>query len=189
VRRLIGPLLGLLLLPACVAASQTDYRIDPTTSQATFQVRLLWLDHVGGNFTHVDGEVVPGPRQDSWVVDATIPVDSVNMSSRRMRRWLLEPSFFDANHHPTIHFVSDPFEQAELDSGGTLTGYLTLRGVTAPIQFAVQPAHCAQLILDPCRIVLHGSLQRSTFGMTSDRVAVSDNVDLNLNITLQRESR
>jgi hypothetical protein len=37
--------------------------------------------------------------------------------------------------------------------------------------------------------VLRGSLQRSTFGMTSDRVALSDNVDLNLSITLQPENR
>jgi polyisoprenoid-binding protein YceI len=184
VRRLIGLLLG--LLPAFVAASQTDYRIDSASSQATFQVRLLWLDHINGNFTDVEGEVTPGPQHDSWVVDAFIPVDSVNMSSKRLRRWLLEPSFFDAGRHPIIHFVSNPIDQAQLDRGGTLTGYLTMRGVTAPIQFAVQPVHCEQL---PCRIVLSGSLQRSTFGMTSDRVALSDSVDLNINITLQPENR
>jgi polyisoprenoid-binding protein YceI len=185
--RAIGLLLG--LLPVCATASETDYRIDPATSQATFQVRLLWLEHVDGHFTQVDGEVVPGPHADSWVVDATIPVESVDMSSKRIRRWVLAPSFFDAGHHPTIHFVSDPIAQAELDRGGTLTGYLTLRGVTAPIQFAVEPVHCEQPPPTPCRITLHGSLQRSKFGMNADRVALSDNVDLNLNITLQPESR
>jgi polyisoprenoid-binding protein YceI len=184
VRRLVWLLL--LVLPACAAAYETDYRIDPAASQATFKVRLLWLDHVNGNFTDVEGEVVPGPQHDSWVVDASIPVDSVNMSSKRLRRWLLEPSFFDAGHHPTIHFVSNPIDQTDLDRGGTLTGYLTMRGITAPIQFAVQPVHCELL---PCRIVLSGSLQRSTFGMTSDRVALSDSVDLNINITLQPENR
>jgi polyisoprenoid-binding protein YceI len=182
-------LLLLLLLPACAAASETDYRIDPTTSQATFQVRLLWLEHINGNFTQVIGDVVPGPDMDSWVVDATIPVESVTMPTKRIRRWVLAPDFFDAEHHPTIHFVSNPIEQAELDRGGTLTGYLTLRGVTAPIQFAVQPVHCEQFALSPCRILLRGSVHRSTFGMTSDRLALSDSVDLNLSITLQREIR
>jgi polyisoprenoid-binding protein YceI len=178
-----------VVLPACAAASETDYRIDPAASQAAFQVRLLWLEHINGNFTQVIGEVVPGPHGDSWVVDATIPVDSVSMPTKRIRRWVLAPDFFDAGHHPTIHFVSDPIAQAELDHGGTLTGYLTLRGVTAPIQFAVQPIQCEQLPLSSCRILLHGSLQRSAFGMTSDRLALSDSVDLNLSITLQRESR
>jgi polyisoprenoid-binding protein YceI len=179
----------LLLLTGAAAGNEIDYRIDPTASQATFQVRLLWVDHINGNFTQVVGDVVPGPLPDSWVVDATIPVDSVAMSSNRMRRLLLAPSFFDADHHPTIHFVSDPIAQGDLDRGGMLSGYLTLRGVTAPIQFAVQPVHCEQLAPTPCRITLHGNLQRSTFGMTSDRLALSDSVDLNLSITLQRENR
>lgn len=177
------------LLPAVLAAHETDYRIDPETSQASFQVRVLWVEHVGGNFTQVAGEVAPGPQPDSLVVHAVIPVQSVTMPSKRMRRWVLAPAFFDAEHHPQIHFVSDPVAVAELDNGGTVTGNLTVRGVTAPIQFAVQPAHCDQPAPTPCRITLHGSLQRSTFGMTSDRLALSDSVELNLSITLQRENR
>ncbi len=97
--------------------------------------------------------------------------------------------FFDAGHHPVIHFVSDPIAQAQLDQGGTLTGYLTLRGVTAPIQFTVQPSHCESPVAAPCQILLTGRVHRSTFGMNSDRLALSDSVDLNLSITLQPESR
>ncbi|WP_284319755.1 YceI family protein [Dyella acidisoli] len=181
----------LLLFPLSLlaATNKTDFRIDPDTSQAMFRVRLLWLESVNGHFTHVDGDLAPGPNPGSWVVNATIPVDSVAMPTSRMRQWVLAPSFFDAQHHPTIHFVSNPIAQNELDDGGTLTGYLTLRGVTAPIHFALQPAHCAQLAPAPCRILLRGNLQRSTFGMTSNRLALSDSVDLNLSITLQRETR
>lgn len=181
----------LWLLPAVLSAAtaQANYYIDPDASQAMFRVRLFWLDRVKGHFTRVDGDVAPGPRPDSWVVDATIPVDSVTMSTSLLRQWVLAPSFFDAQHHPVIHFVSNPFEQDELDRGGTLTGYLTLRGVTAPIHFAVDPAHCTQFTTASCTIVLRGNLRRSTFGMTSDRVALSDSVDLNLSITLQRGTR
>jgi polyisoprenoid-binding protein YceI len=185
-RRLI--VLGFSLLPVLAIAGETDYRIDPAESEATFQVRVLWLEHVNGDFTQVSGDVAPGPLPDSWVVDATVPVRDVTMPTARMRKWVLAPAFFDAEHHPVIHFVSNPIEQAELDHGGTLTGYLTLRGVTAPIQFSVQPIHCDSAST-PCRIVLHGSLQRSTFGMNSDRFALSDSVDLNLNITLRPENR
>ncbi|GLQ50069.1 YceI family protein [Dyella flava] len=182
-------LLCLLLLPAFVAAGETDFRIDPTASQASFKVRLLWLDHVDGGFTQVIGDVLPGPQPGSWVVDATIAVKSVSMPTSRIRAWVLAPAFFDAEHHPTIHFVSDPITETDLDHGGTLTGYLTLRGVTAPMHFSLQPIHCETLALSPCHITLHGRLRRSAFGMTSDRLALSDSVDLNLSITLQRESR
>jgi polyisoprenoid-binding protein YceI len=190
VRRIaLAPLLFLLLAGGAVAGSETDYRIDPAASEATFQVRLLWLDHINGDFTQVIGDVVPGPLPDSWVVNATIPVDSVAMSSKLLRQWVLAPSFFDAGHHPDIHFTSNPIEQGELDHGGMLTGYLTLRGVTAPVQFTVQPVHCEQLAPTSCRITLHGNVHRSTFGMTSDRLALSDRVELNLSITLERENR
>jgi polyisoprenoid-binding protein YceI len=182
-------LLWLLPLPLLAATAGTDYRIDPDSSEAVFRVRLFWLDKVNGQFTHVDGDVVPGPHPESWVVNATIPVKSVAMSSARMRKLLLDPSFFDAQHHPTIRFVSDPFAQGDLDHGGTLTGYLTLRGVTAPIRFAMEPMHCDRPATASCKIVLRGALQRSTFGMTSNRLALSDNVDLNLSITLQPENR
>jgi polyisoprenoid-binding protein YceI len=178
-----------LLWSASAAASASEYRIDPATSQATFQIRLLWLDHVNGHFTQVAGDVMPGPQPDSWVVDATIAVNSVAMSSTYLRQWVLAPTFFDAEHHPIIHFVSNPIAQAEWDRGGTMSGYLTLRGVTVPIQLIAQPVHCEQLVIAPCRIVLHGNLRRSAFGMTSDRLALSDSVDLNLSITLQRENR
>jgi polyisoprenoid-binding protein YceI len=184
-----GASLLFLLLPALAAAIETDYRIDPATSQATFEVRLFWVDSIDGHFTQVAGDVLPGPHADSWVVDATITVDSVAMSSSHMRQWVLAPSFFDAGHHPVIHFVSDPVAKAELDHGGMLSGYLTMRGVTAPVRFVVQPVHCERLVNEPCRILLHGHLHRSTFGMTSDRLALSDSVELNLSITLQHESR
>jgi polyisoprenoid-binding protein YceI len=166
-----------------------DCRIDSSNSKATFRVRLFWLDKVNGEFTHVDGDVVTGPQPDSRVVNATIPVDSVSLPSTRMRQLLLAPSFFDVQHHPIIHFVSDPFALHDLEHGGTLTGHLTLRGVTAPIHFNMQPVQCQQPVTAPCKIVLRGTLRRSTFGMTSDRLALSDSVDLNLNITLQPETR
>lgn len=184
-------LLLLLSLPLSLSAAPTgsDYRIDSTTSEAMFRVRLFWLDKVNGEFTHVDGDVEQGPQPNSWVVNATIPVDSVAVPSTRMRQLLLAPSFFDVQHHPTIHFVSNPIAQGELAHGGTLTGYLTMRGITAPIQFAVEPVQCRHQVTTPCRIVLRGMVQRSTFGMTSDRFALSDSVDLNLNITLQPDTR
>lgn len=184
-------LMLLLLLPSPLfaAAGASGYHINPAASEATFQVRLFWLDNVNGHFTRVDGDVAPGPHPESWIVNATILVDSVAMPSQRMRKMLLAPSFFDAEHHPAIHFISNPIAQSELTGGGTLTGYLTLRGITAPIQFAMEPERCAQLASAPCRILLRGNLQRSTFGMTSNRVAISDRVDLNLSITLQRETR
>jgi polyisoprenoid-binding protein YceI len=183
------------LLPALplTAPPPTGYRIDSAHSQAAFGVRLLWLHEINGRFRHIDGAVLPGPQAGTVVVSADIAVDSVVMDSARMRRWVLAPEFFDAADYPDIRFVSDPLPQAVLEHGGPLPGRLSLRGVTAPVSFTLHPLHCEGAPPAPCRIALNGALQRSGFGLTAHRTALSDRVELTLAIALSplpsRESR
>jgi len=162
----------------------SGYRIDDARSRADFGVRLLWLHEIVGHFRHIDGTVLPGPRPDTMVVSADIAVDSVAMDSERTRRWLLAPEFFDAKDYPFIHFVSDPLPRSLLDDGGTLPGRLGLRGVTEPVSFVLHPMHCTHALPATCRISLSGSLQRSDFGMSAHRAALSDKVELDLAIVL-----
>jgi polyisoprenoid-binding protein YceI len=97
---------------------------------------------------------------------------------------VLAPEFFDAADYPDIRFVSDPLPQAVLERGGPLPGRLSLRGVTAPVSFTLHPLHCEGAPPAPCRIALNGALQRSGFGMTAHRTALSDQVELSLTIAL-----
>jgi polyisoprenoid-binding protein YceI len=174
------------LLPALPLAAPppAGYRIDSAHSQAAFGVRLLWLHEINGRFRHIDGAVLPGLQPGTVVVSADIAVDSVAMDSARMRRWVLAPEFFDAADYPDIRFVSDPLPQAVLEHGGPLPGRLSLRGVTAPVSFTLHPLHCEGAPPAPCRIALNGALQRSGFGMTAHRTALSDQVELSLAIAL-----
>lgn len=174
-----------LLLPALpVHAAFPGYRIDSTRSQAVFTVRLLWLHEFDGRFGHIDGAVLAGPREGTVVVSAAIAVDSVAMSSPRMRRWVLSREFFDGADYPFIRFVSDPLPQDVLERGGTMPGRLSLRGVTAPVRFQLHPLRCDGAPPAPCRIALDGSLRRGDFGMDAHRTALSDQVRLNLAIAL-----
>ncbi|GAB3790898.1 YceI family protein [Dyella agri] len=172
-------LLALALLPP--TAHGADYRIDSAHSQATFSTHLLWRE-ILGRFSRIDGTLRDGPQAGSVVVDARIDVASLSADTPASRRRMLAPEFFDAAQFPLIHFVSDPFPLATLERGGALPGRLSLRGVTAPVRFTLQPLHCAPAA---CRVVLVGQLQRSTFGMTSLRAIVSDHVELRLDIALQ----
>jgi len=168
---------------AAPAARYTDYRINPTRTQATFAVRLLWLRTISGRFTIIAGEVKLDQRGHA-VIDARITVDSVAMESDRLRRWVLAPEFFDAAQYPTIRFLSDPVPLAKLISGGELDGQLSLRGITLPVQFELLPATCATLTAATCLIEARGSVSRSAFGMSSHRTALSNHVDLGLSIAL-----
>ncbi|MEW9625883.1 YceI family protein [Rhodanobacter geophilus] len=175
-------LLALVLLPP--TAHGADYRIDNAHSQATFSVRLLWRE-IHGRFSRIDGTLHDSLPAGSMVVDARIDVASLGADTPASRRRMLAPEFFDAARHPLIHFVSDPFPLATLEHGGALPGRLSLRGVTAPVRFALQPLRCAPTA---CRVALVGQLQRSAFGMTSHRATVADDVELRLDIALQSAS-
>ena len=189
-RRRFGPWLStllLLLLPPLSSAAPR-YRIDNARSQAGFSVRLLWLREIDGRFARLDATLQPGPQADTLVVDARIMVDSVAMESPRLRRWVLAPEFFDAAQHPVIRFVSVPLPRRELERGGELPGWLSLRGVTRPVRFVLQALRCDSARPATCRVGLNGSVQRSDFGMSGHRAALSDQVKLNLVIVLSSVS-
>lgn len=175
-----------LALTAAPALHAADYRIDPARSHAEFGVRLLWLSQVTGSFERIDGEVTLSARRDQAVVDARIAVDSIQMSSERFRRWVLAPEFFDVARYPVIHFVSEPVPLASLERGGELYGTLTLRGVSRPARFELLPSSCPLEQPQACRIEVRGDIQRSDFGMTGHRTALSDQVRLGLLIAINR---
>ncbi|KRF00533.1 hypothetical protein ASG87_12610 [Frateuria sp. Soil773] len=188
-RRIRVALLGLAgLLLAAGPACGTDYRIDSSRSQADFGVRLLWLHTVNGRFDRLAGDIHVDP-QGMAQVDAHIAVESLAMSSARVRRWVLAPEFFDSARYPSIRFLSAPLPFATLARGGALDGRLSLRGVTRPVSFELLPARCADGDAQPCLIRVHGQLSRSAFGMDSHRTALSDQVDLDLLIVLDPATR
>ncbi|HET6433003.1 YceI family protein [Dyella sp.] len=182
--RAARPLLLVLMLLACASVRGADYRIDTARSHAEFSVRLLWVRQINGRFTEIHGEVTLSPLRDSAVVEATVAVDSVAMASARLRRWVLDPEFFDVRRFPQIHFVSAPLAVRSLDRGGELPGWLTMRGVTRPVQFRLEPASCTLARGSVCRIEVRGSVHRSDYGMDGHSTAVSDTVQLGLLITL-----
>lgn len=180
---LLALALALIAAPALRAA---DYRIDPLRSHAEFGVRLLWLSQVTGSFEHIDGDVTLSVKRDRAVVDARIAVDSIRMSSDRFRRWVLAPEFFDVARYPSIRFVSEPVPVATLERGGELFGTLTLRGISRPARFELLPSPCPLERPQDCRIEVRGDVQRSDFGMTGHRAALSDQVRLGLVIAIDR---
>jgi polyisoprenoid-binding protein YceI len=163
-------------------------RIDDSRSHVDFGVRLLWLRNVEGRFQQIDGEVSVSPHHDEARVQARINVSSIQMDSERFRRWVMAPEFFDAEHYPTIYFRSAPIPLSLFEQGGALDGTLTIRGISRSVRFQIQPSGTPCLATaQACVINLSGSLQRSDFGMLGHRTALSDRVDLGLQIALQPE--
>lgn len=175
---------AIALLMSAAPLSAADLRIDPLRSRAEFGVRLLWVSTIRGSFDSIRGEISIDRMAQTAVVSADIATDSIRMESARLRRWVLAPEFFDAEHHPLIHFESLPTPLERLHRGGEVQGSLTMRGVTRPVTFRLQGSRCPSSALAGCVMQLQGTIDRTDFEMRGRRGALSDRVNLGMAIVL-----
>jgi polyisoprenoid-binding protein YceI len=181
--RLLLSAIALLLSAAPLYAA--DLRIDPVRSKAEFSVRLLWVTSVAGSFQGIRGDLTTDPATATAVVRADIDTENIQMESARLRRWVLAPEFFDAEHHPRIHFVSQATPLVLLSHGGEVTGELTIRGVTRPVTFRLMANRCPRESMAGCVLQLQGIIDRTDFGMLGRRGALSDRVNLGMAIVIE----
>jgi polyisoprenoid-binding protein YceI len=181
-RLLLSAIAMVLLASPAIAA---DLRIDPVRSKAEFSVRLLWVTSVTGHFEGIRGDLTTDPATATAVVRADIDTESIKMESGRLRRWVLAPEFFDAEHHKSIHFVSQPTSLALLSRGGDVAGDLTIRGVTRPVTFRLMANRCPPEAMAGCVLQLQGIIDRTDFGMLGRRGALSDRVTLGMAIVIE----
>jgi aryl carrier-like protein len=74
-----------------------------------------------------------------------------------------------------VMFISRPYDESLLVSGGDLAGELSIRGITRPKTLQVAPSTCARPARD-CDVVATGAVRRSDYDMDDWMMAVSDRV-------------
>lgn len=180
-------LLLALALPAATLAAPAEGTaaearpFDPAHSRVGFQLSTRWGRRLRGTFPGYEGEVVvhPGGRR-----EVRVRLDSARMEITghpRYTRWARGPEFFDAARFPAIEFRSETYEEALLLEGGPLHGTLTMRGITRPVRFVVEPSTCGRPGRD-CDVVAHGEVDRANFGMDAWQVAVDREVRFDLRV-------
>ena len=167
---------------AAQAPTAQKLNLDSTRSHAAFEVRVLFLIGLHGDFSTVRGALSVDRAGGSASVDALIDTNTVRMRNRRYENWTKSAEFFDAQHFPQIHFVSDPFPLARFADGGKIEGVLTIRGATQRATFELAPATCASPLAGACAVDATGTIRRSDFGMRSRRGTLSDKIDLSFAI-------
>jgi polyisoprenoid-binding protein YceI len=119
------------------AAVATSWKIDPSHSHAEFAVRHLMISTVKGRFAEVTGTLTGDDADpDRASIELTIPVAGIDTREERRDAHLRSADFFDADHHPAITFRSSKIVKA--GPGFTVTGDLTIRGVTRPVTLLVE---------------------------------------------------
>jgi polyisoprenoid-binding protein YceI len=129
---------GILALAAPLALAQTSTWIpDKAHSEVTFSIVHMSLSKVRGHFGNVDGKIL---LNDSDVtkssVDVIIDVNAIDTGNSMRDADLKSSNFFDVSKFPTATFTSTSV--AKHGSGLTVTGNLTLHGVTKPVVLEVE---------------------------------------------------
>ncbi len=176
-------------------AQATNWKIDPAHSAADFSIRHLGLSNVHGHFGGVNGTITLDPADLTKAsVNATVDVTTVDTGMPQRDTHLKSADFFDVAKYPTMTFVSKSV--AKSADGYTVTGDLTMHGVTKPVVLALDPSK-EQIGPDgkPRRgFEATTTLNRQDFGMKwngalkSGDAVLSDDVKVTLDVEAVKEA-
>jgi len=119
--------------PALVPAVAKTYTFGPEASSIDFIGSKVTGSHKGGfkkftgEFNVIEDHLVPAGNK------VVIDTDSLWSDADRLTGHLKSPDFFDAAKFPTTTFITTGIEKGATNS--TVTGNLTLHGVTKQISF------------------------------------------------------
>lgn len=167
-------------------AEMATYELDPEHTTVFFLV-----DHIGyaktlGVFTTVSGSFVyDADSKELGDVDVSIESASVLSFNEARDAHVRKPDFLDTKKHPTITFAASG-GNATSDTGGTVTGDLTVLGTARPVTLDVTLNKAETYPFGHKRDVLglsmRTSINRSDFGMTYgvDNNLVGDEVTIQI---------
>ena len=184
----IAALAWLALPPGRADAAPVHYRIDATHSSVQFAVSHLAFARITGRFDQLQGEFSYDPAHvEKSSARMTVQAESVDTGHGERDTKLRSDDFFDAAHFPAIRFESKSI-RGKVDDF-TLTGELTLLGVTRPVSFQVHKSGEGR---DPWGGYRSGfeattTLKRSDFGMRYLLGSVGDEITVTIDIEGIRE--
>jgi polyisoprenoid-binding protein YceI len=116
----------------------TTWKIDPAHTDVSFSAKHMMITTVRGKFARVEGslELDEGEARNSG---GEIRVEAASLSTGFEARdqHLRSADFFDVEAHPWIVFRATRIEPNS-DPTYTVTGDVTIRGVTRPVTFDVE---------------------------------------------------
>jgi polyisoprenoid-binding protein YceI len=155
------------------------YEIDTRSSTVRFRTRHLFgLGPVRGSFAIRAGTVdiaepLPGSR-----IRAEIDAASFRTGNAARDTAVRSARFLDAGTHPDMTFAS------ERTDGSTLTGTLTVRGVTRPVTLSVDQPTVAP---ESFTVRAAARIDRTEFGVTASRGLAGRYLDLTLEVRCLRK--
>ncbi|WP_425043623.1 YceI family protein [Primorskyibacter sp. S87] len=174
-----------------LAAAQRRYVLDPDASSVGFRFTLGGVAQSGTMPVdradiHVDPTNLAASR-----VDVTLGIGKARTGMVMASQAMKGPTVLNTDSHPTARFVSTRIKLApdgRLSGGATITGDLTLRGVTRPLTLNAglfRPQGSQPDDLSRLTVRLTGKLSRSAFGAAGFPDMVADTVELDITAAIR----
>ena len=150
-------------------AQGEKYLITSENSKIEFVGSKVTGSH-NGSFKKFSGEIVFNGKPETSQVSITIDTNSIETDTPDLTKHLKTPDFFDVAKYPEAKFVSLEIKPAGEAGTYTVTGNLTLHGVTKSISFP------ARIAVAPDAITVDStfSINRKNFGINF--AGASDNL-------------
>jgi polyisoprenoid-binding protein YceI len=179
--------LAVALVPAFALGQATTWNIDSSHTRTGFSVKHLVISDVKGEFGKTSGKAqIDDADLSKSSVEVTLEVGSVDTRDEKRDNHLKSADFFDAAKFPTITFKSTKVVAGK-DGALTVTGNLTMRGVTKPVTLE---GSITKAITDPWGLTRRGAsftgkLDRKEWGVSWSKVTdvgavVGDEVKLDV---------
>ena len=186
--------LALAIAPALAFGQTATWNVDPSHSRAGFSVKHLVISDVKGEFDKLSGKAqVDETDLSKSSVEVTIEAASISTRDEKRDAHLKSADFFDVAKFPTITFKSTKVEAGK-DGALTVTGDLTMHGVTKPVTLE---GALTKAITDPWGnsrrgASFSGKLDRKAWGISWGKVTdvgavVGDEVKLDIQAEIVKE--
>jgi polyisoprenoid-binding protein YceI len=182
--------LALAIAPALAFGQAATWNVDGAHTRAGFSVKHLVISDVKGDFDKLSGKAqVDEADLSKSGIEVTIEAASISTRDEKRDNHLKSPDFFDVAKFPTLTFKSTKIVAGK-DGALTVTGDLTMRGVTKPVTLE---GSITNAITDPQGntrrgVSVTGKLNRKDFGVSYGPAAiVGDEVKLDIQAEIVKD--
>ena len=166
------------------------YTVESNHTEVMFSVLHMGFTNYFGEFSDVTGSLnFDAVNPAASKVEIHIPVKSLHVASTKLQGELEGSDWLDDSAFPEILFRSTALTVTGADTG-TMTGDLTLHGVTKPVTLNVKfNAGGANPMSKKYTLGFQamGTLKRSDFGVSKYVPMVGDDVELNISAAFEKQ--
>jgi polyisoprenoid-binding protein YceI len=178
------------LLMSVTGGQAADYTIDPAHSHILFLIDHLGFAKIVGLFSDFSGSLTfDANNVSASKLSVKIKTDSLQTQFAPRDKDLKGADWFNTTEFPEMKYVANEFLKKD-ERTGTVTGNLTLHGITKPVTLNVILNKIGQNPLDKINSAgfsARGTLKRSDFGMKTFLGAIGDEVDLIIEVEAKQK--